>query len=138
MRKIASVVCVLAILLTLCGCGSTKPGKADAEELKQILTSIAEDDDLSKLDAVKYGGELAMWVKNTELSPGECARTAQEWLSERSPEIQAAVMEKVSKVADTVQTQGDKLLQGVEDGSIPKKVMDILTEIAASGGVEKK
>lgn len=145
MKKFQIIVTgLLALMLffMLSGCAAEGDTRSDSERLGGLLDSLAgeiSDDGLNAADVVRYTARFIAWGKESAMSAQEVKTFVQDWLKERSPEMQASIRRWVGEIAasgeDILDKSTQEVKESLEDGSWKDTVQSILDSILESGGV---
>lgn len=146
--KITALV-LAAVLLTGCGSiGQEKTTQQEREELVRILDDLSANlhpgTSGSSLTSARIAAELIGWASTAKMGKAEAGKIVVEWLQEQSPEIRAAVQEKIDSVSSTY---GSILRDGAADlmesagvesdfSNLGSRIKDLMGEILASGGLD--
>lgn len=133
MKKISCMILVFVLISALFACAPQE--QTDTDRLNTILDTIADDEDITKLDAVKYTGQLAAFLKSSELTTEETLDIVKPWLTAQAPEVRARLRSQLENLGAYLQDGAAQIQNGLADGSLQEKAQSILSSIAASGGI---
>lgn len=142
LKQILAVILILVLCIGMSGCASSASASDDKEQLIAILDGMAQAvENGNELSVAKYGLQLVNWFKATKMEPEAIASTISSWLQTKSPEfqqkIQSVLGQFMEQAEGLISENGEKIKEGLEDGSLQEQARSILNSILESGGVGK-